>query len=41
MEKKKIELYSKSDQLVNAAVDKIVVDLFNKKGNCVGDRQLL
>ena len=41
MEKKKIELYSKSDQLVNAAVDKIVVDLFNKKGNCVGGQAIV
>ena len=41
MEKKKIELYSKSDQLVNAAVDKVVVDLFNKKGNCVGGQAIV
>lgn len=40
-EKKVIELYSKSDQLVNAAIDKIVVDLFNKKGNCVGGQVIV
>lgn len=40
-QKKVIELYSKSDQLVNAAIDKIVVDLFNKKEKNEGGQAIV
>lgn len=36
MSDKVIDLYAKDGQLVTAAIDKIVVDLFNKRGNVQG-----
>lgn len=40
-EKKMIELYENSDQVVNAAVDRIVVELFNKREESIGGQAVL
>lgn len=39
--KKIIELYESTNQIVNAAVDRIVVELFNKRGNVLGGQAVL
>ncbi len=40
-EKKVIELYENSNQIVNAAVDRIVVELFNKRNESEGGQAVL
>lgn len=40
-EKKVIELYENSDQVVNAAVDRVVVELFNKRDASLGGQAVL
>lgn len=40
-EKKMIELYENSNQVVNAAVDRIVVELFNKREESIGGQAVL
>ena len=39
--KKQIELYENSDQVVNAAVDRVVVELFNKRDASLGGQAVL
>lgn len=40
-ENKVIELYAKEEQLINAAIDKIVVELFNKWENSIGGQAVV